>query len=104
METGEIIGQFLLGCLGILLTYYLSALRRTVEALQKTDERLESRLNQIEVRMAEKYLTKEEAAMANRDMREDLKSLRNEIIDKLTGIENYLLRRIDTISDKKADK
>lgn len=104
MEALDVIIKLLLGVLGIFISFSLASFRKSVEHLQTTDEKLERRVNGIEVKLGEKYVTRQEVADGNKEMRNDIRAMRNEIVDKLNSIEGHVQGRIDRLAETKANK
>jgi len=65
-------------------------LRGAIDSLKAADDRLESRLSTLEVNVASKYVTRQEVSDANRDMRQDLRQMRDELLGELRWIKTRL--------------
>lgn len=70
-----------------LLVLFIFPLRKSIENLQKSDDRMSSRLQNLEVKIAEKYVQRGEIHESMRDLNTKLERIESALVSRMNGID-----------------
>ena len=90
MELVTWLPQIVIGVIGLFVTHSLIGLRRSMDFLREADDRMSKRITDLEVSVASKYITRAEISESQKDLRADIRTLRNELINEFKGINAHL--------------
>lgn len=73
--------QMIALAVNVLLVLFILPLRRSIEGLQKSDDRMNARLQALEIKLAERYVQRDEITGALTEMDHKLERIENMVMN-----------------------
>ncbi len=77
--------QMIALAVNVLLVLFILPLRRSIEGLQKSDDRMNARLQALEIRLAERYVQRDEITTSMAEIDHKLERIENMLLDHIAN-------------------